>query len=137
MSAQRMSETLVGRASPAVVELLTNLDHPAKPDVEAVRATIRGVSSDISEAVQWNAPSFLTHEHFATFNLTGKAGPQLIFHLGAKKRDPLPELVIDDPDGLLRWLGKDRATMLIDGFADSDAKRAALRDIVTQWVSFV
>ena len=124
--------------APDVEELLATLDHPRLAEINALRAIIRGVDSQIHESVKWNAPSFATTEHFATFHLRDKGRVQVVLHLGATPRpDAGVRTQIDDPEQLLAWRGSDRAIVT---FADSEeiaAKRAAFVAVIQQWISFV
>ena len=119
----------------AVDAFMAALQHPHKAGIEALRQAILAVDPAVAEGIKWNAPSFRTHEDFATFHLRAKTGIVLILHLGAKAR-ALPEggLVIDDPDGLLHWLAADRAQIT---FADAETARKAapaLQAILRQWI---
>ncbi|WP_202840896.1 DUF1801 domain-containing protein [Luteimonas saliphila] len=122
----------------AVDALIAALAHPHKPGIEALRAAILAVDPAIAEGVKWNAPSFRTGEYFATFHLRARAGIALILHLGAKAR-ALPEggLDIDDPDGLLAWLGKDRAQVVFADEADARRRIPALQAVLRQWIRAV
>ena len=51
---------------------MSELDHPFKAEVQAVREIIKSVNHDITEEVKWNAPSFSYKGHMATFNLWAK-----------------------------------------------------------------
>lgn len=115
----------------------------AQPPAQAarlhlLREAILAVDPSIGEGIKWNAPSFRTHEYFATFNLRARQGLMLILHRGAKAR-PLPdgEVAIDDPDGLLTWLGKDRAQVVFGDGSDMACRLPALQAIVRQWVRAV
>ncbi len=122
----------------AVDDFMAALDHPCKGGIEALRKLVLGVDPAIAEGIKWNAPSFRTTEYFATTNLRAKAGIAVILHLGAKSRDlPPGGVAIADPEGLLRWLGKDRAMV---GFADLEeleARSAAFRAVLRQWIAHV
>ncbi len=118
--------------SEEVADFMRALEHPRKAEMELLRSIILGAHSSISEGIKWNAPSFRTVEWFATMNYLGGA-LMVILHLGAKARDA-SGLKIDDPDGLLKWLGKDRASV---SFADMNAiksNRAALSAVLQQWI---
>ncbi|MDH5829038.1 hypothetical protein QFW80_00675 [Luteimonas sp. M1R5S18] len=56
----------------AVDALMATLTHPHKASIEALRAAILAVDPSIAEGVKWNAPSFRTHEYFATFHLRAR-----------------------------------------------------------------
>jgi len=120
---------------PDVAALLDQLKHPRDREIRAIRELILAVDPGIQESVKWNAPSFYTSEHFATFHLRAKTGVQLVLHRGPKPRaaaglrDAIP-----DPHGLLTWRGDDRA---IVSFTDSDdvaSKAAALQQIIRAWL---
>ena len=123
---------------PAVLAFLRELDHPRKKEIEAVRQIILGVSPEIREGIKWNAPSFRTTDYFATVNLRTKGGEErvwLILHTGAKvKKTATTGIKIADPSGLLPWLANDRCLVTFRDGKDIQAKRAALEDIVREWI---
>jgi hypothetical protein len=60
---------------------------------------------------------------------------QIIFHLGAKAKDnSTAGMEIDDPDGILEWLGKERCSARFTSMSEINSKRASLADIVNQWI---
>ena len=122
----------------AVDALMARLAHPHADAVEALRRAVLAVDPAIAEGVKWNAPSFRTHEYFATVRLRATAGIGLILHLGARARAlPPGGLAIADPAGLLRWLAADRALV---PFADADDVRRrapALQALLRQWIAHV
>jgi hypothetical protein len=122
----------------AVDQFMAALDHPFKAEIETLRRAILAVDPAIAEGIKWNAPSWRTTDYFATTHLRGKAGFSLILHLGAKAR-ALSEggLAIDDPTGLLKWLGKDRAQVEFGTAADLQAKLPVLQALLRQWITYV
>lgn len=121
-----------------VAAFLEALDHPSKPEFVALRHIILGADPSITEGIKWNAPSFRTTEWFATFHLRAKDGVQIILHLGAKVRDiPAGGLAIADPESLLKWLGKDRATVTFRDLKEIKAKRAAFAKLIRAWIGYV
>ncbi|MEZ5959431.1 MAG: DUF1801 domain-containing protein [Hyphomonadaceae bacterium] len=122
----------------AVAAYLKTLKHPLKKEIEAVRLIILSVSPAISEGIKWNVPSFRTEkEWFATFNVRAKDSVQLIFHLGAKTRPDLAAFKLADPNGLVKWLGKDRAMVTLGAGREISANRKALEAIVRAWIKHV
>ena len=81
-------------------------------------------------------PSFRTTEYFATLHLRMKVGLGLILHLGAKVRD-IPAVPVEDPEGLLTWLARDRALIAFSGLEEIQARRAALETLIRQWIRAV
>jgi len=125
-----------GSAPETVETFLAALDHPRKPEIIVLRQIMLSADPSIGEGIKWNAPSFHTSEYFATFHLRAKEGVQLILHLGAKVRADA-SVTIADPESLLVWLAKDRATVQFGDKNDIQAKRAAFLDIIRQWIRFV
>ena len=116
-----------------VDSFMAELEHPHKPAIEAIRRVVCGADPAIAEGIKWNAPSFRTAGYFATTHLRAKQGVGLILHLGAKVRD-LPGVTIDDPDGLLTWLARDRAIVTFANGDEVRNRKAALEHIVRQWI---
>ena len=118
-----------------VNEFMAGLEHPLKPEIEALRAIILGADKRIQESIKWNAPSFYIDEHFATFKLHPTQTIQVVFHRGAKAKDNSAEMKIGDPSGLLKWAASDRGVATFSSMSDIQAKKAALVDIVQRWIN--
>jgi hypothetical protein len=119
----------------AVDAFMAALEHPAKDTVEQLRAVILASDPSITEGVKWNSPSFKVKEYFATTNLRTKAGVGLVLHFGAKVRDvSAGKERIQNPDGLLKWVAKDRATVEFKDAKDVKARAPALQAILLQWI---
>jgi hypothetical protein len=120
-----------------VADFMQKLDHPLKPEIEAVRSIILGVSPEISEGIKWNSPSFRVNEYFATVNIR-KDALLVILHLGAKvKGSSFAGLAINDPAGLLEWLGKDRAAVRFQDMNAIESSRTDFENIVRQWITYL
>ena len=121
-----------------VEALLASLRHPKEPEIRAARSLILGADPRVGESVKWNAPSFGTTEHFATFQLRARDGVQVVLHLGAKPRpDAGVRAAIVDSAKLLEWRGPDRATVTFHDMADVEMKAPAFVALVRQWITFV
>jgi hypothetical protein len=115
------------------------LDHSLRPAIQAVRRAVLGASPSVSEGIKWNCPSFRTSEWFATLNLRARGGEErvwLVLHFGAKAKAG-KQPAIEDPSGLLEWLGKDRALVTFDDLADVGRKRRALTAVLRQWIALL
>lgn len=122
----------------AVDAFMGGLEHACKAEIQAIRLAVLSADPAISEGVKWNSPSFRTTEYFATTNLRDRTGIGVILHLGAKVRATNPDgLPIADPDGLLRWLAKDRASISFRDLDDFNAKEGAFVGIIRQWIAHV
>ena len=122
----------------AVNDLVSSLNHPATQEIQMLRDIVCEVSPSIQEGVKWNAPSFRVDEYFATINLREEQGVGVVLHFGAKVRDVAAgRESIADPDKLLKWLAKDRATVGFAGKDDIAARKPAFQAVLRQWIRFV
>ncbi len=125
-------------ASSDVEAFIAGLQHPLVREVRRIRDIILDAAPGVAESIKWNAPSFSTSEHFATFHLREPDSIQVVLHLGAKARpDAGVRAAIPDPESLLQWRAADRAIVTFRDLRDVEAKRAAFARIVRQWVAFV
>jgi len=135
------SKKATKRSAPApedVETFLASLEHPFKQEILALRQIILGADPSIAEGIKWNAPSFRTSEFFATFHLRAKDGVQVILHLGAKKRESATTGIgVADPESMLQWLGKDRASVKFRDRKDIEARGAAFADVIRAWIEHV
>lgn len=126
------------KAVPTVPAFLAELSHEHLDAILLIRELILGTDPAISEEIKWNAPSFYTTEHFATFHLRAKNGVQVVLHRGAKVRAAVDaRSTISDPTGLLEWREADRATLTFRGRSDVEEKRGAFTEIIRQWLQLV
>jgi hypothetical protein len=130
---------MAGKHTTATIDdvdgFMTQLDHPRKAEIEAIRAIIRGADPRIHESIKWNAPSFSIAEHFATLKLRPSETVQIVFHTGAKVKPNATAIAVDDPSGLLKWAAQDRCVATFADMQDIEAKRSALVTIVQQWIA--
>lgn len=133
-----MATTKKKAEAQSVEAFISGLAHPMTREILLIRKSILGAAAGISEAIKWNAPSFATAEHFATFHLRAKDVVQVVLHLGAKPRAGVKlRASIADPNSLLEWRGDDRAIVTFRGTGDVEAKREAFVKIIRQWMTFV
>jgi hypothetical protein len=109
------------------------------PAQAALLAELRGLMREldpaISEGIKWKVPSWRTHEWFATTHLRVPQGLGLILHFGAKPRPvPAEGLGIEDPQGLLKWLGRDRAVLHFVDTAAFAHQRADALALLRRWL---
>lgn len=133
-----MSPTRSSRAAnttQAVDDFMAALEHPHKAEVQALRDLILGSGTDVAEGIKWNAPSYRTHDYFATTKLRVKNGAGIILHLGAKVR--ATQVTIDDPHQLLTWHGDNRASFDVHSMDELQEHAPALRAILAAWLRYV
>jgi hypothetical protein len=114
---------------------MATLDHPLKAGADQLRMAILAANPGITEHIKWNAPSFYyAGQDRVTFRLHPKGALQLIFHRGAKVRADSADFTVEDPSGLLTWLGKDRAIVTLPDLAAVAAQQSSIVELVNQWV---
>ena len=129
------SRTVTDRFSSAVNDLLERNQHPLRKEIDLLRAIILGSHGSIVEGVKWNAASFRTTDWFATLNGPKQTKqPMIILHAGAKAKGKSLKGRIADPDGLLVWLGNERAKIILKDQQAIQADSEALRAIIQAWV---
>jgi len=134
----RSKPTRVEADSAAVEAFLAGLAPTCRSEVEALRRIILGADPAIGEGIKWKVPSFRTTDYFATLHLRMRTGLGLglILHLGAKVRD-IPAVPVEDPEGLLTWLARDRALITFADLEEIQARRTALEALIRQWIRVV
>ncbi len=113
----------------AVVDsYLSEVDHPYKAEMQAVRQIILAASPKISERIKWNAPSFYYKEDLGAFNprATEYAHLILLFPGGAG---------IPNEGGWLEGSHKDRREAKFHSLDDVARKKPALEKLVKRWVA--
>src|SRR5882762_2167504 len=109
---------------------ISELQHPLKAEMEAVRAIILNTDSKIMERIKWNAPSFFYRGDLGAFNPRTTKFVQLIIVYPK-------DTVIRDSTGLLQGDYKDRREARFYDMADVQAKKAALEQVVKDWITIV
>ncbi|HRP00755.1 MAG TPA: DUF1801 domain-containing protein [Flavobacteriales bacterium] len=129
---------MAARFDPAVNALLDAHDHPLREEIDQLRTIILGADRSIEEGVKWNTASFRTHEWFATLNGPKQVKePMLILHAGAKAKGLVLKDSIPDPEGLIGWLGNDRAQITFRNVTDITSNKNALRAIIGAWIKLI
>lgn len=114
------------RHNPEVDAWFAAYDNPQKKLVLAVREVVLAADERVTEAIKWQAPTFLYAGNIASFYPRAKQHVSLMFHQGAS---------LPDPGGLLEGAGD---TSRVAKFADADdlaAKEVALQQLIRAWVA--
>ena len=78
--------------SPEVDAWLDAYDNPMKPVVAAIREVILATDPRITEAIKWQAPTFIYKGNIASFFPKAKKHASLMFHKGASIPGQFPNL---------------------------------------------
>jgi hypothetical protein len=111
--------------NPEVDAWFETYTNPQKELVQAVREVILDADPRMSEAIKWQAPTFMYKGNMASFYPKTTKHVSLMFHTGAS---------LPDPEGLLEGEGE---TSRVVRFLDADdlaAKTDALRALVAAWI---
>jgi hypothetical protein len=114
-----------GNRNPDVDAWFDRYDNPQKALVQAVREVILDTDDRVTEAIKWQAPTFMYDGNIASFYPKAKQHASLMFHTGAS---------LPDPTGMLEGAGETGRMARFTSFEDLDAKADALRGLVRAWI---
>jgi hypothetical protein len=117
-----------------VESFMQRLEHPFKADIDQLRKAIKGISPAIHEEIKWNAPSFKTDDHFATFKLYPPKTIQIVLHTGAKAKKPPRQFHLKDPHSLLTWAAPDRCVLTLTSSKQSVELQGVVVNMVKEWL---
>lgn len=118
-----------------VDDFLRDLDHPHKEGIQLLRRAILAADARITEEIKWNAPSFKTHEHFATFKLYPPRNIQLVLHGGAKPAATPRQFRLDAPGLVVKWPAPDRCVLTIESSEHARQVEGVVAGAIRQWIA--
>jgi hypothetical protein len=123
-------------SSPNNKEYFSTLQHPLLHEILLLRQLILEAGFPLEEQIKWGCPSYaMLGEDKITFNFPPKQDRiLLVFHRGAKVKDPIPHRLIDDPQGILIWKTNDRAIATFTDKASIEVQGKALYNIIQDWL---
>lgn len=110
--------------NPEVDAWLADYDNAMKPVVAAIRDRILDAHPEVTEAIKWQAPTFIYKGNIASFFPKAKKHASLMFHKGAEIPGDFPNLEGD---------GRQARSFKVASLADLDAKADELIAIVAAW----
>lgn len=115
-------------------DILNDLAPEKRQKVELLRQIILE-STDVTEHVKWNAPSYIYNdEDRITFNLYGEV--KILIHMGAtRKEDKKATPIMDDPDHIISWNSDIRGTITFSNLEDIEVKREAFVSVIQRWLA--
>jgi len=118
-----------------VTRFLDELNHPLRPEIEALRQIILDANAMLEENIKWNGPNYAVGaEDRITMRIQPPKQIQLVFHRGAKVKEQPKERLVQDASGLLVWRKNDRAIASFKNMEAVEAGREALSAIVRDWL---
>jgi len=116
----------VGQRSAEVDDWFGRYDNPLRDLVLAVREVVLGADERVTEAIKWQAPTFMYRGNIASFFPKAKKHVTLMFHQGA---------ALDDPAGILDGAGDTSRSLKVTDAEDLDAKKDAIAALVRSWIA--
>lgn len=104
------------------------LEHPLKPEIEALRDIIKSADPKVCERIKWNAPSYYYKEDFVTFHPREQKKVHLVFHHPS---------IASIPSSLLEGDYKDRRMAYFFSMEDIRSKAAELQRIVQKLIGIM
>ncbi|GAA1964051.1 DUF1801 domain-containing protein [Microbacterium deminutum] len=115
----------MGNRNPDVDAWFATYENPQRELVAKVREFVLSVDPRVTEAIKWQAPTFIYMGNIASFFPKSKKNVSLMFHQGASIRDEL---------GLLEGEGQvSRVARFFDD-ADFESKKPALEAVIREWI---
>ncbi len=115
----------MGNRNPEVDAWFEAYENPQKDLVQAVRASVLDADPRVSEAIKWQAPTFIYAGNIASFYPKSTKHVSLMFHTGAS---------LPDPEGLLEGEGETSRVARFLDVGDLEAKAPALRGLIKAWI---
>lgn len=118
-----------------VTAFLDSLKHPLRDEIECLRKIIMSTDYGLTEGVKWNGPNYsINGEDRITIKINPPKQLQVIFHRGAKVKEPLKEWLLSEKYDILIWKGNDRAIVAFKNLDEILENRQMLREIVEKWI---
>lgn len=124
--------------SNSINQFIYSCKHPLSGIFQTVRETILLANPKITENIKWNAPNFCFNNiDRITFNLNRPEYLLLIFHFCVKTNlNPDLKTNFKDPDKMLTWIAKDRATYKISNLEDFVSSKNKFQNLVNSWLIY-
>ena len=118
-----------------VTQFLDDQNHPFRKEIEQLRNCILAANTNLTENIKWNGPNYcFENEDRITMKIHPPKQVQLIFHTGAKVKVQPKVKLINNDFGMLDWKGNDRAIATFRNMQDIEIGKAALIQIVSEWI---
>ncbi|BCW66890.1 hypothetical protein NicSoilB4_16530 [Arthrobacter sp. NicSoilB4] len=111
--------------NPDVDAWLEGYENPQRELVGRIREFILAVDPAVTEAIKWQAPTFMYLGNIASFFPKAKKNVTLMFHQGAS---------LADRGGLLEGEGGVSRVARFSDAADFEAKKPALQAVIEDWI---
>ncbi|MGI6759243.1 MAG: DUF1801 domain-containing protein [Bacilli bacterium] len=118
-----------------VTAFLDCLKHSLRDEIECLRKIIMSTDYDLNEGIKWNGPNYsINGEDCITIRINPQKQLQVIFHRGAKVKEPLDERLLSKKYDILIWKENDRAIASFKSLNEIQENSQMIREIVEKWI---
>ena len=118
-----------------VTEFLNGLNHSLRKEIECLREIILSTDYDLAESIKWNGPNYsLNGQDRITLRINPKKQIQVIFHRGAKVKEPPAQRLLGSEYNILLWKENDRAIASFQSLQEILEKKQMIREVVEKWI---
>jgi uncharacterized protein YdeI (YjbR/CyaY-like superfamily) len=118
-----------------VTAFLDSLKHPLRDEIECLRKIILSTDYELTEGIKWNAPNYsINGEDRITIRIHPEKQLQVIFHRGAKVKEPLEERLLSKNYDILIWKENDRAIASFKSLNEIQENSQMIKEIVGKWI---
>src|SRR5690606_37485848 len=120
-----------------VTDLLDDLNHPIRNEIEQLRVCILSANANLTENIKWNGPNYCyENDDRITMNIQPPSKRVLlIFHRGTKKQEQPKDKLIANKSKLLAWKENDRAIVIFKSIQEIESGKAELVTIINEWIN--
>lgn len=114
---------------------LDSLNHSLRDEIECLRKIIMSTDYELTEGIKWNGPNYsINGEDRITMRINPQKQLQVIFHRGAKVREPLEKRLLSEKYDILIWKENDRAIASFKSLDEIQGNSEMIREIVEKWI---
>lgn len=118
-----------------VTDFLDSLNHALWAEIECLRNIIMSTDYELTEGIKWNGPNYsINGKDRITMRINPQKQIQVIFHRGAKVKEPLKERLLSGQYDILIWKENDRAIASFKSLDEIQENSQMIREIVTKWI---
>lgn len=118
-----------------VAAFLVGLNHSLRDEIECLRKIIMSTEFELTEGIKWNGPNYsINGEDRITIRIHPQKQLHVIFHRGAKVKEPLEERLLGEKYDILTWKENDRAIASFKSLLEIQEHSEIIREIVEKWI---
>lgn len=118
-----------------VTAFLDSLKHPLRDEIECLRKIIMSTDYVLAEGIKWKGPNYsINGEDRITIRIHPQKQLQVIFHRGAKVKEPPEGRLLSKNYDILLWKENDRAIATFKNIDEIQKNSNMIKEIVEKWI---